>query len=58
MSIKTMMLPKVNMAGMKEAIEEYLRSCHGVVRAPLASIIRKTILVETYGDSMQLLTMR
>ena len=42
------MLPKVikvDMAGTMEAMEEYLRSCHGVVRAPLAYIIRKTIIV-------------
>ena len=46
-------LPKINKsdrAGMMEAIEEYLRSCHGVMRAPLAYIIRKTILVQTYGE--------
>ena len=44
------MLPKVNkavMAGTLEAIEDYLRSCHDVVRAPLAYIIRKTITVQT-----------
>ena len=41
-------LPKLNkadMAGMMEFIEEYLRSCCGVVRAPLAYIIKKTIRV-------------
>ena len=35
-------LPKVNksdMAGMMEAIEEYLRLHHGVVRVPLAYVI-------------------
>ena len=38
------MLPNVNkadMAGMKESIKEYLRSCCDVIRAPLAYIIRK-----------------
>ena len=47
------MLPKINnsdMAGTMEAIKEYLRSCQGVVRAPLAYIIRKTILVQSYRD--------
>ena len=46
-------LPKINksdMAGTIESIEEYLRSHHGVIRAPLAYIIKKTILVQTYGD--------
>ena len=46
------MLPKVNkadMAGSMEAFEEYLRSHHGVIRAPLTYIIRKTIIVHTYG---------
>ena len=47
------MLPKINksdMAGTMEVIKEYLRLHHGVVRAPLAYIIRKTISVQTYGD--------
>ena len=46
-------LPKINksdMAGMMEAIEEYLRSCQDVERVPLGYIIRKTIIVKTYGD--------
>ena len=41
-------LPKVNktdMEGRMEAIEEYLKSCHGVARAPVAYIIWKIILV-------------
>ena len=38
------------MAGTMEAIEEYLRLHHGIVRAPLAYIIRKTITVQTYSD--------
>ena len=33
---------------MMEAIKEYLRSHHGVLRAPLAYVIRKTILVQIY----------
>ena len=47
------MLPKVNKADMadtKESMEKYLRSHHGVVRAPLAYIIRKTIMVQVYDD--------
>ena len=47
------MLPKVNkadMTGMMESIKECLRSHHGVVGAPLAHIIRKTIIVLTYDD--------
>ena len=46
-------LTKINkseMAGMMEAIEEYLRLHHGVVRAPLAYIIRRTMTVQTYGN--------
>ena len=42
------MLPKINksdMTGMMESIEEYLRACHDVIKAPLAYIIRKTIIV-------------
>ena len=38
------------MEEMMESIKEYLRSCHGVVRAPLAYIIRKTIIVQIYDD--------
>ena len=33
-----------------EVIKEYLRSSQYVMRAPLAYIIRKTILVQTYGE--------
>ena len=46
------MLPKINkfdMTGMMEAIEEHLRSCQCVMKAPLAHVIRKTILSQTYG---------
>ena len=38
------------MAETIEAIEEYLRSHHCVVRAPLGYAIRKTIIVQIYGD--------
>ena len=47
------MLPKINksdMAGMMEAIKKYIWSHPGVVRTPLAYIIRKIITVQTYGD--------
>ena len=47
------MLPKIiksNMAGTIEAIKEYLRPRHGIIRASLAYIIRKTITLQTYGD--------
>ena len=47
------MLPKISksvMAGMMESIKEYLRVHHGIIRAPLAYIIRKTIIVQTMGD--------
>ena len=33
-----------------EAIKEYLRSCHDVIRVLLAYIIRKTTIVQIYGD--------
>ena len=39
---------KLDMAGMMEAIKEYLKSHRGVVH--LASAIWKTITVHTYGD--------
>ena len=38
------------MAGTMKFIKEYLRLCHIVVRAPLAYIIMKAIIVQTYGD--------
>ena len=41
---------KVDMEGTMESIKEYLRSYHGVMRAPLAYIIRKTIIVQIYCD--------
>ena len=37
---------KADMVGTMKAIEEYLRSCHGAMRAPFAYIIRKTIVVD------------
>ena len=49
----TDMLPKINkfdMAGMIEAIDEYMKLCHGVVRVPLAYIIMKSIIVQTDGE--------
>ena len=44
------MLPEINtsdMAGTMKAIKEYLKSYCGVVRAPLAYIIRKNVIVQT-----------
>ena len=43
-----------------EFVEEYLRSCCGVMRASLAYIIRKAITVQTYAItlSMQVLIMK
>ena len=38
------------MAGMMESIKEYLSACCGVIKAPLAYIIRKIITVQTNGD--------
>ena len=35
---------------MMESIKEYFRAHHGVVKAPLAYITRKTITVQTMGD--------
>ena len=46
-------LPRINeysMAGTIEAIEEYLRSCFGVTRAPLAYVIRRNVIIETYSE--------
>ena len=46
-------LPKISKSDMAvtiDATKEYLRSCHGVIRAPLADIIRKAIIVQNYGD--------
>ena len=40
---------KSDMAGMVGSIKEYLRVCLGVIKAPLAYIIRKTITVQNYG---------
>ena len=47
------MLPKVSkvdMAGTMESIEQCFRSHHGVVKAPLANIIKKTIIVQIYHN--------
>ena len=47
------MLPKVNKANMAvimKAIEEYLTLHHDIIRVPLTYIIRKTMIVQTYGD--------
>ena len=44
------------MAGTIRSIEEYLRSCHGIMRVPLAYVIRKTITVQTYGDYLKYVT--
>ena len=41
---------EANMAGMKEAIKQYFRLHHDVMRAPLACVIMKTIIVKTYVD--------
>ena len=41
---------KPDMAGMMESIKEHLRTHHGVVKAFLAYVIRKTIIVQTNGD--------
>ena len=51
-------LPEVNkadMARMMEFIEEYLRSHCPVMRAPLASVIRKTVTVQTYGNDDEII---
>ena len=48
----TDVLHKVNKDGMVGTMKaiEYLRSCHDVVTAPLAYIIWKMMIVQTYGD--------
>ena len=45
-------LPRINKCDMAGTIEfiKYIRSCCGVIKAPLAYIIRKTITVQTYSD--------
>ena len=53
------MLPvinKVNIVGIEEVIEEYLGSCFGVKKAPLAYIIRKDIIMKTYEGNPQYAT--
>ena len=51
---------KADMAGTMKSIKEYLRSHNGVMRALIAYIIRKTLIVQTMiiTLSMQLLMMR
>ena len=44
---------KSDMAGTEEAIKKYLRSCFGVIRAPLAYIMRKNVIVETCSDYLK-----
>ena len=39
-----------------EDIEEYLKSCHGIMKAPLVYIVSKTIMVQTYGDCPKYVT--
>ena len=48
-------LPNVDKAVMAGTmtIEEYLRSCCGVVWAPLVHVMRKTILFKIYGDYLK-----
>ena len=41
---------KSDLAGTMESIKEYLSSCLGVIQAPLSFAIRKTIIVQTYGN--------
>ena len=47
---------KTDMAGMMETTQEYLRLCHGVIRAPFAYIIRTIIIVQTYGHCSKYVT--
>ena len=52
-------LPKFNradMAGLIESFDKYLRSLCGVMRAPLALIIRKAITVPFYGNYSKYVT--
>ena len=44
-----MLSNNADIAGTIEFIKECLKLCHSVVRAPHAYIIRKTIIVLTYG---------
>ena len=44
------------MARTVEYIEEYLRSHHGIVRAPLSYVIWKTTSVQTYDDNSKYAT--
>ena len=50
-------LRSINMkAGTIEAIKEYLRSCHSVIRAPLEYIIKKIRVLKTYGNYTKYVT--
>ena len=40
---------KSNTSGTMETIKKYVRSCCDVMRVPLAYIIRKIIVIGTYG---------
>ena len=47
------MLLKVNkddMAGVMMAIENYLRLDHDIVRSPIAYIMKRIFIIQTYGD--------
>ena len=35
---------------MMKAIKEYIRTHHGVIQAPPAYVIRKNVIIKTYGD--------
>ena len=47
---------KADIVGMMQSVKEYLRSCQGVVRAPLAYLIRKSIIVQVYGEYLKFAT--
>ena len=49
-TIGLLKINKSDIAWMMESIEEYIRPCWGVIKALLAYILSKTIIVETYGD--------
>ena len=50
------MSTKTLMCCLKSIRLTYLRSCQDVMRVPLAYIIRKTIIVQIYGDYPRCLT--
>ena len=51
-----------NATGMIETIKQYLRSCYGVEKTPLAHIVRnmvivrKMVIVQRYGNHLQYMT--